>query len=86
MASVDNSVKFLGDLTKLGCNVVTLVKSGASVFSIIMDAGPLLSETKALVADGKLALPELKDLDTNEVLALGQAAYDCISAIVKAAV
>lgn len=77
--AIDNSVKFFADLSKLLVTGVQVVKLGK-----FWDLLPLLGEVKDVVVDAQGALPELKNLDAEEALQLGQAAYDCVASVVRA--
>ena len=81
---VDHSVKFLGEVADLCVEVMGIVKSGVSFGSIPKILG-LGTQLAAAVVDAKAAMPELKDLDPEEALAVGAAAYACVAKIVAAA-
>jgi hypothetical protein len=82
---VQKSLEVIDDLGELVADAAALIKSGAplgletfkKVFELAMDL-------KELAADAPDALPELKDLDANEVGQLGAAAFSAVGKILAA--
>lgn len=84
--SVDHSVQFISELGNVAVMGVRIAKSGFSWWDAVSKIMPLIKEIKVMVDEAKGAIPELKDLDTEETLQLGQAAFDCITKVVRSIV
>lgn len=82
MAGVEHSVKFFKELADVVIELIALVKSGIG-FGSIGKLVALAKDLGELVLEAKAALPELADVDREEMFVLGQAAYDCLRSIIK---
>lgn len=81
---IQNSLKFLQDMSKLGVDLVGVIKSGSSFLHIAINLAPIIKDLSCVIKDGKAALPEMKSLNLEEGLQLGEAAYQCIASIIQA--
>lgn len=77
---IQNTLKTIKDLEKLVLDGEALKKSGFNVFNLIA----LGVDVKNLVLDGQGALPELSELDPNEMGQIFAASYAAIKTIFAA--
>lgn len=81
---LQNTVKFLNDVSDIVVEAVGLAKSGLG-WSAYGKVVALVGKVGELVLEAKASLPELADLDPKEAVELGAAAYAAVAKIVAAA-
>ena len=81
---IEKTIEFIEKATRLVIDILTLIKGGFGWSSATKLIG-LLGKVKDLLVGAKAVLPELKDLDGQEAVELGAAAYEAITKIVSAA-
>lgn len=84
MSGVEHTTKFLNGLSHMVVEAIGIAKNGVG-FGAYRQVMGLMGEMKSMLAEAKLSLPELKDLDGDDAVELGQVAYECVAAIVAAA-
>ncbi len=84
---VKNSLKFFADLGDTVVDVLGVVKAyqSSGLWGVMSKIAPLMAEVAVIVVDAKASLPELAELDAEEALQIGAAAYSAIQKIVAAA-
>lgn len=84
MSGVEHTTKFISVLSTMVVEAISISKNGVG-FSALRKAMGMIGEMKVMLSEAKGALPELKDLDKDEALQLGELAYKCIADIISAA-
>lgn len=81
--SIDKTLETIDDVGKLMIDVVALMRSGVSRASLGR-ARAIVGDLCELASDAPAALPELADLDSDEAIRLGGAAYTLVKKILIA--
>jgi len=82
MVGIEHSKKVLVDIGKMSLDVIQIVKH-FSVWTVISKMGDILVEGKALIEEAKSSLPELQDLNEEEVKELTSQAYIMVKKIIE---
>lgn len=82
MLSIDHSKKMIMDLGKLVGDGVQIVKHGVGLGSIYQ-IFQVIADVKELIMEAPHALPELRDIDSQEAGELASAAYEMVKHIIQ---
>ncbi len=85
---VEETLATIAEIQSTAVDAIKLAKDasagGLHWGEVLGDVIRIAVDAKALATDAPLALPELKDLQADEVAKIGAAAYTCVMAVLAA--
>jgi hypothetical protein len=82
---IDHSKRVIADLQAIAITGVKIAKHGIG-FGALKQVLDLIGQAKDLIVEAQAALPEIKDLDSQEVGQLSSACYELVRGVIDAVV